>query len=76
MKVNSTPHPEHFGWEFIEISLIFMEWSKAAYIGGARTLLLWPSKKSGELLLAPLQKSRSKASTPTRWEGLYKSGNL
>ena len=42
-------------------------------IEGARIPLLWPSKKSGGLLLAPLQKSRSKAFTPTRWEGLYKS---
>ena len=45
-------------------------------IEGARTPLLWPSKKSGGLLLGPLQKLRSKAFTPIRWEGLYKSGYI
>ena len=30
MKVNVTPHSQHFGQEFIEISLIFLEWSKVA----------------------------------------------
>ena len=40
-------------------------------IEGARTPLLWPSKKSGGLLLAPLQKSRSKGFAPTRSGGVY-----
>ena len=51
---------------------MFMGWSKGG-IEGARTPLLWPSKKSGGLLLPPLQKSRSKGFAPTRSGGLYNS---